>query len=63
MPLGFTSSVVQRSGSKIYFHPLIPISSFDRDYNGILPENEQEDYNDFRMQLVGDKRRIKYGVI
>ena len=51
LPLGFTSQFVQRSGSMMYFNPLIPLSTFK---NG---------EPDFVSGLKSDKRKLKYGVI
>lgn len=47
LPLSVTTSFVQRTGSCIYFHPLIPISTFTS------PETN----------FKSDRRRFKYGII
>jgi hypothetical protein len=44
-----TSNFVQRTGSKIYFNPLIPLKTFKNEENPDLYAN--------------DARRLKYGII
>ena len=49
LPLSVTSNFVQRTGSKIYFNPLIPLKTF----------KSEEDPDQFSK----DARRLKYGII
>tara|TARA_B110000285_G_C14939267_1_gene521183 strand:+ start:620 stop:886 length:267 start_codon:yes stop_codon:yes gene_type:complete len=49
LPLSVTSNFVQRSGSKLYFNPLIPLKTFKSNENPDLFSN--------------DARRLKYGII
>ena len=62
LPLGVTSGAVQRSGSKMYFNPLIPFNSFKCTYGGEVGDGTSE-REEMSQLLRNDQRKLKYGII